>query len=149
MSEEEIELAFYDDMNRYPALKASTEELPKPRFAPLLPEATRVFLTLTFNDELRKQYKDLYIPQIVGETTDNQDEAAQTKVMANQVIDMIGGDITLGVVANEGGLPGVVLAISLTEPEISQSLIQMMVPAMEDESLSFGDGDAEGHRSLH
>ena len=109
------------------------------RFTQLLPQSTRVYLSARLNDETRAYMKQSLAPAIASGTGTEEDAAAQTLTMANQVIDMVGEELTIAVLGKDGGLPGVVLMIALNNAEISQGLIQMLVPSSEDESMPFGD----------
>ena len=149
LNDEQLALRTYINDEELPGIAAVYGDASPLRFTNLLPEATRIYLSLRFNDETRTYVKESIAPAVTTGTAEDDTEAAQTLSMANQAIDMIGEELTLAIIGKDGGLPGVALMIALNEHEISQSLLQMLVPASDDETITIGEGDTATTLAIH
>jgi len=101
------------------------------RLAQFLPENTLAMLTLRFNEQDKKHLKDIILPAVAAQVGP---EAASQATMANQIVDSIGDEITLGITGSEQDFPALYLMIGLAKPDETKALLSMLVPAMPGEA---------------
>ncbi len=133
LSNEKLELKSRMDQTTHPGVAKASGPAQPLRFAPLLPDSTLAFLSIRLNDEMKTQIKDVYLQGLPAELTESA-EFAQGMTIANQVLEMLGDEVTLGVAGAEEDLPSAVLMVSLANPEPTKGLLQMLVPTMPGET---------------
>lgn len=108
------------------------------RLAQWLPENTLALVSLRFNAEDKKRLADVVLPGVAA--AQGGGDANQTMI-AKQVIEQIGDEITVGIAAADQDFPTLYAMISLAKPDETKGLLQMLVPAAPGEK--YGDVDIQ------
>jgi len=132
LSDEKVQIDLRLDTEHHPGVKAVSGEATPLRLAQFLPENTLAMLSLRFNEQSRKQLMDSYVPTIAGLAGQSADP--QQLMIANQVVGMIGDELTLGIAGSRDDFPSIFLMIGLKDPEPTKGLLSMFIPTMPGET---------------
>jgi hypothetical protein len=135
-TEKRIELLSRVDMAKHPAMAALTGEVKPLRLADLLPESTLLAFSQRFNKEMKENIKKNWLTALPPEVLKQQAVLQQV----NQVLDMIGDEITLGIVGSDA-LPLMYVMVGLANPEQTKAMIQLLAPMT---PVGEGEGEGEG-----
>ena len=126
-TDKKVELGTRFDLSKHPAMAEMAGEAKPLRLAPMLPDNTLVMLTLRFNDKIKENFKNSWInalpPEIKKDTG-----VAQAMTYINQVVEMLGDELTIGVASAVGGFPQLILMAGLGNPQQTKDMIQMLAP---------------------
>jgi hypothetical protein len=103
-----------------------------------LPESTLLAFSQRFNKEMKDNIKKNWMTALPPEVVKQQAVLQQV----NQVLDMIGDEITVGVVGSDA-LPLVYLMVGLANPEQTKAMVQLLAP-MTPAGEGEGEGEGEG-----
>jgi len=132
VSDEKVQLDLRMDTAKHPGVLAISGEASPLRLAQVLPEETLAFVSLRFNEQSKKQLVETYVPAIADATGQSGDP--QRLLIVNQVLDMIGDEVTLGVAGSRDDFPSLFLMIGLRDPEPTKGLLSMFIPTMPGET---------------
>ncbi|MBI1318606.1 MAG: hypothetical protein GC168_06620 [Candidatus Hydrogenedens sp.] len=130
LDDKRVDLATHMDTAANPGLLEISGDAQPFRLSPLLPDNTLTFLTFKVNDQFREQFKTQIAPGI-GEAVGR--DPAEIGMYANQVAQMIGDEVTIGISGAENDFPAAFIMLALAQPEQTKGLLQMLVPAKEAE----------------
>jgi hypothetical protein len=130
LDEKRVDLVTRMDTEKNPGILTTAGAAQPFRLSPMLPANTLTFLTLKVNEEFRTQFKEQIAPGI-GEAVGR--DAAEIGMYANQVAQMIGDEVTIGITGAESDFPAAFIMLALAQPEQTKGLLQMLVPAKEAE----------------
>lgn len=133
LSEEAVNLTTRIDFASYPGMRDLSGEAAPLVLTQLLPADTLALVSLVLTDAFKNQVKTQILPAAQESITDP--GMAQGMSMANQVLDMLGNEITIGLAPIPNDFPAAYIMLSLSNPEPTKGLLQMLVPMMPDESL--------------
>lgn len=97
------------------------------RYAQKLPEDTVAMWAFRLTPEFKKQITDVYLKSLPDEMTKNP-QFAQGLSIGNQLLTMLGEELTLGISGAKDAFPVLSLMIGLANPEPTKGLLQMLVP---------------------
>ena len=123
LNEDQIEFVTRIDMAAHEGLKAVTGAASPLRLAPLLPESTEAFLSIRFNDESKASIQQQGLGFLPTDMV-----PAQVSTMLPQFVQMIGDELTIGVMGVEDMLPKAAVLLALSDPESTRALLQILVP---------------------
>jgi hypothetical protein len=133
LTDEKLELKSRIDTETHPGI-LEYSGVPEPfSLTQKLPENTLALITLGFTEEQKKQLTEVYMPAI-QQNMGGDPNLSQGMTIANQVISMLGSEITLGVSGLVEDFPGVYLMASFADPDATKGLLQMLVPMMSEET---------------
>lgn len=131
-SDEKVQLDLRIDTAEHPGVLAVSGEASPLRLAQLLPSETLALISLRLNEEGKKQFMEGYLPAIAEAT--GQGDDPQRMMIANQVVNMIGDELTLGVAGSPDDFPSIFLMVGLRDPEPTKGLLSMFIPSMPGET---------------
>lgn len=126
------------DAGRNKAIADAVGEAKPLRLAQWLPENTLAMISLRFNEQWKAGLMNEVLPAVASARGG---EGAQQLVMAKQVIEQLGDEITIGIAAADQDFPSLFAMVSLAKPDETKGLLQMLVPAMPGEK--HGDVDIQ------
>lgn len=138
VSPQGLELQSRIDSSANKGVAAYSGELKPLRLAQWLPENTLALISLRFNAETKKQLAEVVLPAVAASQGGGD---AQQAMIAKQVIDQLGDEVTIGIAAADQDFPTLYAMISLAKPEETKGLLQMLVPAAPGEK--HGDVDIQ------
>ncbi len=97
------------------------------RYVQKLPKDTVAMWAFRLTPEYKKQITDVYLKSLPAEMTQNP-QFAQGLSIGNQLLTMLGEELTLGVSGAKDDFPVLTLMIGLANPEPTKGLLQMLVP---------------------
>lgn len=125
LTDENLQFLVRIDMAAHPNLMAVTGPAQPLRLAPLLPDATPLFLSIRFNDEWKKNVQENALGSLPPGTI-----PPQVAAFLPQIMMMLGDELTVGVTGLEGGMPSVVAMLGLANPENTKATLQAFVPQL-------------------
>jgi hypothetical protein len=134
LSEKALNLTTRIDFASYPGMKELSGEAAPLALTQLLPVDTLALVSLVLTDAFKNQVKTQVLPAAQESITDP--GMAQGMSMANQVLDMLGNEIAIGLAPVPNDFPAAFIMLSLSNPEPTKGLLQMLVPMMPDEALA-------------
>jgi hypothetical protein len=132
-TEKRIELLTRFDCAKHPGILEYAGEATPLRLAPLLPENTVLMLSMRFNDKLKENFKSGWLNALPPEVQQSPG-LAQAVTYVNQVAEMIGDELTIGIAATTGSLPQIFLIAGLGNPEQTKGMIQISAPLTPSET---------------
>jgi len=117
------------DLAKHPALAALSGEAQPLRLAPMLPETALMMLSMRLNDQTKQEFKSGWIDSLPPEVK-NQVGVQQALTYLNEVLEVVGDEITVGVAPGPGGLPQLYLLAGIANVDKAKTLLQTLVPAM-------------------
>ena len=117
------------DFAKHPALAALTGEAQPLRLAPMLPENTQMMLSMRLNDQTKQEFKSGWMDSLPPEVK-SQAGVTQALTYFNEVLEVVGDEITAGVGPGPGGLPELYLLAGIANVDKAKTLFQTLVPAM-------------------
>lgn len=133
LSEKEISLSGRIDYGSHPGLVDITGPAAPLQLAQLLPADTLAMLSIGLTDVFKNQVKTQVLPAAQESATNP--GLAQGLSMGNQVLDMLGNELTIGLAPVPNDFPAAYIMLSLSNPEPTKGLLQMLVPMMPDDTL--------------
>ena len=126
-TDKKIELMSRVDNTKHAAVAELTGPAKPMRLAPLLPDTTLVMLSLRFNDQTKANLKDGWLNAL---PPDLQKEAGVAQAMnyVNNVLGLLGDELTIGIAGAQGGLPQLILMAAMGNPEQTKSFLQALAP---------------------
>ena len=128
VGEDAVELKSKIDTEKYPALAQYMGPAKPLRWAQLLPQDTKAFLSLNFNEEAKKQITDVYMESI-PEDVRNRPGVSQGIMYGSNALQLFGGEITFGASGLGIGFPSVFLMVQLADYEGAQILLRVVPQA--------------------
>jgi hypothetical protein len=117
------------DFAKHPALAALSGEAQPLRLAPMLPETAQMMLSMRLNDQTKQEFKSGWIDSLPPEVK-SQAGVTQALTNLNEVLEVVGDEITAGVAPGPGGIPQIYLLAGISNVDKAKSLLQTLVPAM-------------------
>ena len=117
------------DFAKHPALAALTGEAQPLRLAPMLPENTQMMISMRLNDQTKQEFKSGWMDSLPPEVK-SQAGVTQALTYFNEVLEVVGDEITAGVAPGPGGLPELYLLAGIANVDKAKTLFQTLVPAM-------------------
>lgn len=134
---EYLKLGSRIDLEKFPHMLATAGEPSVLRLTRALPETTVVFLGLGLPKELRTHLLPLITPISLAFQDDAKTAMALTQV--NQVLELIGDEVTVGITTMEYDFPSIYIMARLAEPQQLKDLVQLLVkskPAGEQDGVT-------------
>jgi len=132
IQEEKIEVLSRLDMKAHPGMKVLTGDATPLRLATLLPEATPFFLSMRFNAETKANIQKSVMggmpPEVMPPAISN---------TLPTVLQMVGDELTVGLVGVEGILPKVVLMAGLSNPENTKQFLDALLQSSSSSSETY------------
>jgi hypothetical protein len=117
------------DFAKHPALAALSGEAQPLRLAPMLPETAQMMLSIRLNDQTKQEFKSGWMDSLPPEVK-NQAGVQQALTYLNEVLEVVGDEITAGVAPGPGGVPQLYLLAGIANVDKAKTLLQTLVPAM-------------------
>jgi hypothetical protein len=128
-TDKKVEFLSRCDLAKHPALAALSGEAQPLRLAPMLPDTTQMMLSMRLNDQTKQEFKTGWIDSLPPDVK-NQAGVQQTLTYINQVLEIVGDEITVGVAPGMGGVPQLYLLAGIANVDKAKALLQTLVPAM-------------------
>lgn len=90
------------------------------RLTPSLPDNTLAFLTLRINEQTKEQFKGMLPPDLA-----NDPQSVQIKTYVDQVMEMLGEEVTIGVTDLSSDFPSIYAMVAVTNPAAAQMLLAL------------------------
>jgi len=117
------------DFAKHPALAALSGEAQPLRLAPMLPETALMMLSMRLNDQTKQEFKSGWMDSLPPEVK-SQAGVQQALTYLNEVLEVVGDEITFGVAPGPGGVPQLYLLAGISNVDKAKTLLQTLVPAM-------------------
>jgi hypothetical protein len=117
------------DFAKHPALAALSGEAQPLRLAPMLPETAQMMLSMRLNDQTKQEFKSGWIDSLPPEVK-SQAGVTQALTYLNEVLEVVGDEITAGVAPGPGGIPQIYLLAGVGNVDSAKALLQSLVPAI-------------------
>ncbi len=119
------------DTYSHPGLLSFSGQAVPMKYAQMLPESTLALVNLCLTPEWKKQIMDVYLKEVPKFSKDP--GVAQGITIGNQVLNLLGQEITLGLAGAKDDFPSIFLMIGLAKPDQTQSLMKLLIPSGEGE----------------
>lgn len=123
---QQIAFAMRMDMSLYNGLQQSIGTAKPLRLPRFLPDETLALVSFGFTNELKKTLAGTYLPGIASSL--RQGRGTEVQNIGNQVVQMLGDEITLGVAAKPNDFPQVFLMFTMAQPEPTRNLLEVLIP---------------------
>ncbi len=123
-TDKKIELLTRYDLAKHPKAAEETGEVKPARLATMLPDNTAVMLCLRLNDKAKQMFKDGWLTSLPQELNKD-DGLTQAMTYVNQIVDMVGDELSIGISGGVGGMPQLVLLAGLSKPDVAKGMLEM------------------------
>jgi hypothetical protein len=134
LGEQGIALTSRVDTAEHPGLLEVSGTAKPFELAQRLPGGTLAMLSLALTDEFKKQINEQVLPAANEAVKDP--GMAQGLSMGRQVVEMLGNEVVIGISEVPNDFPAAYIMLSLSNPEPTKGLLQMLVPMMPDPELT-------------